>query len=264
MTKQEYQKLVSEFKTLMARGEKDQWKLAQLAYLAIDGMGHKPAEFAADTGHKVDTIRKYRKTHQWRLDHPDDLLVFSDAFVMATASPERAEAIQVLADITDRSVATAARDTENIAKVRDFMNQNQDLMVEAMKDDDTRQKVVTAAFHAASEDIVKEATRATKEAAKEAHKPKPTLTKAALTELLHKTINSGIWGKTNLPMLTDQLDLLAGKIGQLELTAYRENLQPAMDAMADLVTTMDAMQADSDTLAEGRAWQVAHRTHATQ
>ena len=245
MTQKEYQKLVSEFKALMATGEKDQRKLAQLAYLAIDGMGHSPAEFASDTGYTVETVRRYRKVHQWTLDNPTREESFTDVMVLVGMSTERAEAVQVLSDITGKAIATVKSDTEAIAKVRTFLADNQELVTEALKDDDTRQGVVTAAFQAASEDMGATQRQGARDKAKAAHKPKPTLRAEAITQLKYKAINSGIWGRANLPMITEQLELLGPYLDQPTIGKMIEDLRPAYEAMLVTWDTLGALQTAS-------------------
>ena len=90
----EYMQLVAAFKELMEVGDKDQWKLAEIAYLASAEHGGI-TQFAKDTGYAVDTIRRYIGAYKWSQDN--ETMVsdhsFADVLVLSNMSEDRAAAV---------------------------------------------------------------------------------------------------------------------------------------------------------------------------
>ena len=240
MTETQYKQLVAAFKETMERGEKDQWALAEYAYQAIDGLGVKPTVFAKDTGYAPVTIKSYRKVWAATLKEGYSDTPFGDLFAVARMSPERAEAVEILAEIDGKSVSTVKRETERIAAVRTFIAENADLMALAMKDEGTRKEVIAQAFVAASE----ETPAASKTPRGEATpKPKRFIAQEEMTALRYKTINSGIWGRDNLPMIVAQMATLEQYITDDDVDIYMDNLRPAYDAMLQLWDKLEALKA---------------------
>lgn len=174
----EYQELVSQFKELMERGERDQWKLAETASLAVgskteDGEEVTATKFAKDTGYQKATVYKYLKAHAYRESIDDRHITFADALVLGNASPERATAIDVLAGAMGKTISSARDDTEAVNIVQEFLTDNPELVTQALKDDDARSAVASAAFNAAKQDVVAGAEGLTKDAAKGKATAKP-------------------------------------------------------------------------------------------
>jgi len=172
-----YQELVSQFKELMAKGEKDQWKLAELAFLASEAHGGLK-QCATDTGYAYSTIKKYKGAYVYRQDNEkavsDGSLSFADVITLADMSEDRAAAVQVLAGATGKPIGTVKSDTDAINIVQDFLTNNPNMLKEALKDDEARQAVASAAYKAAAEQVVEGAEGIVREAAgKPKSKPKP-------------------------------------------------------------------------------------------
>jgi hypothetical protein len=239
-----YQELVAEFKELMERGEKDQRKLAELAYLAIDELGHKPSEFAKDVGRQVDTVRKYRMAYVWEQENPDRDLDFADVLVLANMSEDRATAVQVLAGATGKPIGTVKSDTEAINIVQDFLTHNPDMLKEALKDDKARQAVASAAYKAAAEQVVEGAEGIVREAAgKPKSKPKPDprgLKALEIERLKHDVARAA---REN-GMLTNRwerdLDYLMPDMSTDELEFVFNELGRIIDRTSQLRLTVDA------------------------
>ena len=165
-TNMNYTDLVADFKSIWESAEKDQWRLAELAVLASSKHGGVSA-FAKDVGRSPVTISKYIAAWKYReanLSREMDLN-FADAYALAGMSEVRREAVRSLAAATGKPVNTVKSDTEAIKVVADFLTDNPDMLAEALKDDDARSAVTSAAFKAATSDVVATAEGITKEAA---------------------------------------------------------------------------------------------------
>ena len=150
--------LASAFAALFDRADNDQWELAHIAHAATKRSDISVADFAEMVGKAPDTITKYRIAYGWRRrnlhDHGDAR--FADA-----------AALVVTAGVNDIDLETAtnAHHDKAVAAVRDLINENPDLMIEAMKDDATRAALIAQAFEADQNEIVGAAERITREAA---------------------------------------------------------------------------------------------------
>ncbi len=147
--------LASAFAALFDRADNDQWELAHIAHAATKRSDISVADFAEMVGKAPDTITKYRIAYGWRRrnlhDHGDAR--FADA-----------AALVVTAGVNDIDLETAtnAHHDKAVAAVRDLINENPDLMIEAMDDDGTRESIISHAFEAAKIGIVEAAERITK------------------------------------------------------------------------------------------------------
>ena len=166
-----FEQLVAAFKELMEKGEKDQWKLSEIAFLAGEMHGGIKA-FADAVGYNADVISKYKKTYiygQANQSISTDY-TFAEAYTLATMSEDRAAALQILASIQDadgktKGINTVRGDKEAVAIVQSFIVANPALMTEAMKDDATRSAIATQAYDASRAQVVAEAEGITVEAA---------------------------------------------------------------------------------------------------
>lgn len=230
-----YEQLVAAFKELMTRGEKDQWKLSEIAYLAINDEGIKPSKFAGDVGLGVDTVRKYRKTFMWRESQTSGLdYTFADAVVLANRGEVDGTAIQVLAGAMGKPIGSIKSDTEAINIVKDFLVENPELVKGALKDEAARSAVASAAFKAASEDVVAEASGITKEAAREKAPKKNTSMRAVQVEQLkYKAASVGRWAEGNLPALVREAEALAEYMTADELDFIFVQLGMAHDLISE-------------------------------
>ena len=232
----EYMQLVAAFKELMEHGEKDQWKLAEIAYLASeDGYGGV-TEFAKDTGYAAGTIHKYIKAYKWGQENESSLseTTFADVYVLAAMTEERAAAVQILAGATGKPIGTVKSDTEAINIVKDFLVGNPELVKDALKDEAARSAVASAAFKAASEDVVAEASGITKEAAKEKAPKKNTSMRAVQVEQLkYKAASVGRWAEGNLPALVREAEALAEYMTADELDFIFVQLGMAHDLISE-------------------------------
>ncbi len=224
----EYMQLVAAFKELMEQGETDQWKLAEIAYLASTEYGGSTA-FAKDVGRTVGTINKYVAAYKWNENLvADEVFSFADALVLANMTEDRAAAVQILAGATGTPIGTVKSDTEAINIVKDFLVGNPELVKDALKDDKARSAVASAAFKAASEDVVAEATGVTKEAARAKAPVKNTSTRAVQVEQLkYKASRVGHWAEGNLPSFVREAEALAEYMTAEELDFIVEQLGKA-------------------------------------
>jgi len=248
----DYQELVSQFKELMESGESVQWELAEVAFLASEAEHGGLKQFAADTGYAVKTIDRYKKAYSWKMANQITLserdLSFADVYVLASMSEDRAAAVQVLAGATGKPIGTVKSDTEAINTVRDFLTENPELVKDALKDDDTRSAVASAAFKAATEDVVAEAEGVTKTAAKD---KLPTATPGGqnavqiqrlILEITRAARENGLvterWGRDfgalveymnaeELSFIDEQLGLIMVKTGELR-TIVRNHMKASV------------------------------------
>ncbi len=241
---QSYEQLVAAFVEMMEVGEADQWKLAEIAYLAISA-GKTGAEFGADTGYAKGTINKYVAAYRYNQANQavvsDDHLTFADVVTLAAMSEDRAAAVQILAGATGTPIGTVKSDTEAINVVRDFLVDNPDLMKDALKDDAARSAVASAAFKAASEDVVAEASGITKEAAEKKTPKKNTTSRAVEVERVkYKASMAGRWAKGNMPELMRDVEALAPYMTEDELMFVWEQLGTAFDLIAEARASVKA------------------------
>ena len=242
---QTYQQLVAAFTELMKRGEKDQWKLAETATIAIS-TGKTAKEFGADTGYAKRTINQYIKAFAYRdglgeRNHAH--LTYADAVVMSKYSELKAQAIEILAGATGGALSTTSKDIEQVKLVQDFLIENPELVQAALKDDDARSAVASAAFKAASEDIVAEATGITTKAARE-KAPKRNLSQRAVQveQLKYRASRIGHWAEGNIPsIIRDTVDL-AEYMTVEELSFVFDQLGQAHDVISQARTTIDDLR----------------------
>ncbi len=248
----EYMQLVAAFKELMQQGDKDQWKLAEIAYLASSEHGGVK-QFAADTGYAPNTISRYIATYKFResseIIPSEDDLPFADMYVLAGMSEDRAAAVQILAGATGTPIGTVKSDTEAINVVRDFLTDNPELVKDALKDDKARSAVASAAYKAASEDVVAEATGITKEAVKEKAPKKNTSSRAVEVERVkYKASMAGRWAKGNMPELMRDVEALAPYMTGEELMFVFEQLGMAFDLIAQTRASVKALMSAKTTV----------------
>jgi len=150
--------LVRAFVALFDRADNDQWELAHIAHAATKRSRNSVSDFAEMVGKPPDVIAKYRIAYGWRRrnlhDHGDARFTDAAALVVAAGI-----------DDVDLETATKAHHEKAIAAVRDLINENPDLMIEVMKDDETRAAIISQAFEAAQNGIVDAAERITQNAA---------------------------------------------------------------------------------------------------
>ncbi len=244
MTDAQYAKLVADFQAGMLRGETTQRDLAEIAWVASEKYGGV-RKFADATGYKENTISRYKIAYEYSQSLGSDTdLTFADIMVLSAMSPERADAISILADLDGKSVSTVKSNTAGINSLRTFMADNTELVTEALKDEDTRKAVIGSAFAAASEGVVAEATRHTKAAADTKEKPRRFIAQEELKALEYKAINSGIWGKTNLPMIAEQMEILDKYMDTDHIEKMMADLYPAKVAMDELWAALEAKLAN--------------------
>lgn len=150
--------LARAFVALFDRADDDQWELAHIAHAATKRSDTSVGDFAEMVGKAPDTIAKYRIAYGWRRrnlhDHGDARFIDAAALVVAAGI-----------DDVDLETATNAHREKAIAAVRGLINENPDLMIEVMKDDETRDAIISQAFEAAQDGIVDAAERITQNAA---------------------------------------------------------------------------------------------------
>ena len=242
----EYMQLVAAFKELMEQGETDQWKLAEIVYLAIDDEGIKPSTFAKDVGRSVQTVRKYRQAYEYKqlneIVISDNDMSFADVIVLASMTEDRAAAVQILAGVTGKPIGTVKSDTDAINIVKDFLVDNPELVTAALKDEKARSAVASAAFKAATEDVVAEASGITKEAAKTKAPKKNTSSRAVEVERIKlKAAMAGRWANGNMPELMRDVEALAPYMTEDELMFVWENLGTAYDLVAQARLTVKGL-----------------------
>lgn len=163
----ETQAAAAEFKALFASADKDQWRLAELAFLGTEGDMTVKA-FAEAAGITTRTVNRYRTTWLYRENetHGSDL-VFTDASVLANSSDEQAAALQIVAGANEIGIKTAANTrVDQVKAVREYVQANPEVMAEAMKGDEaTYDVVIGAALESQRDNIVAAATGITKAAA---------------------------------------------------------------------------------------------------
>lgn len=241
MTDAQFDKLVTSFRELMAKGDKDQWKLAEMAWTASENHGGI-ARFAKATGYAANTISTYAKAFAMKQADHSDSLVFADAAALAKMSPERGEAVQVLAGAMGRAINTTSKDSEAVSLVQDFLAENPELVTEALKDDDTRSTVVAAAFKAASEGMATEVTTGGKPKPMVKRPVRNTTSRAAEVERLKlSAAMTARWANGNLPALVRDTQALAEYMTQDELQLITDHLATASEAITAALNTIGAL-----------------------
>ena len=245
---QEYKQLVAAFIELMERGEVDQWKLAETAFLATQIEGMTTTQFALDVNRATGTVTKYVLAYKWgQLNESivsDDGFSFADALVLSNMSEDRAAAVQILAGVTGKPIGTVKSDTDAINIVKDFLVDNPELVTAALKDESARSAVASAAFKAATEDVVAEASGITKEAAETKAPKKNTSSRAVEVERVKlKAAMAGRWAKGNMPELVRDVEALAPYMTGDELMFVWENLGMAHDLISEARTSVKALMA---------------------
>ena len=167
---------------------------------------------------------------------------FADIYVLAGMSEDRAAAVQILAGVTGKPIGTVKSDTDAINIVKDFLVDNPELVTAALKDEKARSAVASAAFKAATDDVVAEATGITKEAVKEKTPKKNTSSRAVEVERVKlKAAMAGRWAKGNMPELVRDVEALAPYMTEDELMFVWENLGIAYDLVAEARTAVKAL-----------------------
>ena len=244
------EQLIAAWNETMERGETDQWKLAEIAFLAGELHGGIKA-FAEGTKYTAKTISRYKTTYMWGQANGTTSyhLSFAEAFTLANMSEDRAAAVMTLADMDDKSVNTVREDKERVKVVEDFLIQNPELVKDALKNADARSAVAAAAFKAATEDVVVEATGITKEAAKEKTPKKNTSMRAAQVEQLkYKASRVGHWAESNLPSIIRETEALAEYMTEDELLFVFNQLGLAHDLISQARATVRDLVASKQTV----------------
>jgi len=120
-----------------------------------------------------------------------------------------------------------------VQAVQNFLVENPELVKDALKDESARSAVASAAFKAASEEVVAEATGVTKEAAKkEAPKKNVTHRAVEVEQLKYKATQVGRWALGNVPSLVRECEELAPYMTRDELEYVYNQLGAAYDLIA--------------------------------
>jgi hypothetical protein len=240
-----YQELVTEFKALMEKGEKDQWKLAEIAFLASQEHGGIKA-FAQDVGRAPNTISMYVGAYKYRETNEiivsDNDFSFADVITLAAMSEDRGNAVQILAGAMGKPIGTVKSDTEAINIVQAFLTENPELVKEALKDDDARSAVASAAFKAAKEDVVAEATGIAKEAAGGKVKPKVDkrgMKAVEIQRLLHDVQRASRENGALTSRWSRDFDALKDDMSVDELTEIHDALGLMYDRIYELRAMVD-------------------------
>jgi len=252
---QTYEQLVAAFTELMVRGEKDQWKLAQIVYLASKDHGGIK-KFALAVDRSESTISNYKRSYDWKAANPVRVqdLTFADVNVLVHMDEYSGLAVQVLSGITDadgntKAIATLKTDKERITIVRNFLVENPELVKEALKDDDARSAVAAAAFKAATEGVVAEATGITTKAAKE-KAPKRNVSERAVQveQLKYRASRIGHWAEGNVPSIIRDTVELAEYMTEDELLFVFDQLGTAYDVIGTSRATIRDLIAVKQTV----------------